>query len=68
MLGVAAVHWRHGELAAANPQASSVSQKARGCRAATRNKESSTVKTGAPEMVIRAHAFLVPEPRYLSKR
>ena len=52
MLGVAAVHWRHGELAAANRQASSVSQKARGCRAETRNKESSTVKTGAPEMVI----------------
>ena len=45
MLGVAAVHWRYGELAAANPQASSVSRKARGCRAETRSKESSTVKT-----------------------
>ena len=52
MLGVADVHWRHGELAAANPQASSVPQKARGCRAETRNKESSRAKTGAPEMVI----------------
>ena len=52
MLGVAAVHWRHGELAAANPQASSVSQKTRGCRAETRNKEGSTVKTGASEIVI----------------
>ena len=52
MLGVAAVHWRHGELAVANPQANSVSQKARGCRAETRNKESSAVKIGAPEMVI----------------
>ena len=45
MLGVAAVHWRYGELAAANPRASSVSQKARGCRAETRSKESSTGKT-----------------------
>ena len=49
MLGVAAVHWRHGELAAANPRASSVSQKARGCRAETRSNESSTVSA---EMVI----------------
>ena len=45
MLEVAAVHWRYGELAAANPRASSVSQKARGCRAETLSKESSTVKT-----------------------
>ena len=45
MLGVAAVHWRNGELAAANPRASSVSQKVRGCRAETRSKENSTVKT-----------------------
>ena len=52
VLGVAAVHWRHGELAAANPRASSVSQKTRGCRAETRSKESSTMKTRAPEMVI----------------
>ena len=52
MLGVAAVHWRYGEFAAANSRASSVSQKARGCRAETRSKESSTVKTSAPEMVI----------------
>ena len=52
MLEVAAVHWRYGELAAENPRASSVSQKARGCRAETLSKDSSTVKTWAPEMVI----------------
>ena len=45
MLGVAAVHWRYGEFAAANSRASSVSQKARGCRAETRSKESSKVIT-----------------------
>ena len=45
MLGMAAVHWRYGELAAANPRASSVSQKARACRVETHIKESSTVKT-----------------------
>ena len=45
MLGVATVHWRYGELAAANPRARSVSHKTRGCRAQTRSKESSTVKT-----------------------
>ena len=44
MLRVAAVHWCYGELAA-NGRASSVSQKARGCRAEMRSKESSTVKT-----------------------
>ena len=44
MLGVAAVHWCYGELAA-NAITSSVSQKARGCRAEMRSKESSTVKT-----------------------
>ena len=35
----------YGELAAANPRARSVSHKVRGCRAETRSKESSTVKT-----------------------
>ena len=45
MLGVAAVHCRHGELAAANSRASSISQKARGCCAETRSKQSSKVKT-----------------------
>ena len=49
MLAVAAVHWRHGELAAANSQASSVSQKASGCRAETRSKESPTVKLERPK-------------------
>ena len=52
MLGVATVHWRYGELAATNPRARSVSHKACGCRAETRGKESSTVKTCAPEMAI----------------
>ena len=45
MLGVAAVHWRYAELAAVSPRARSVSHNARGCRAETRSKESSTVKT-----------------------
>ena len=44
MLGVAAVHWCYGELAA-NARTSSVSDKARGCRAEMRSKESSTVET-----------------------
>ena len=44
MLGVAAVRWCYGELAA-NARTSSVSQKARGCRAETRSKGSSMVKT-----------------------
>ena len=45
MLGVAAVHWCYGEFAAANSRgASSVPQKARGCRAEMSSKESSTVK------------------------
>ena len=52
MLRVAAVHRRHDRLAAANPRTSSVPQTARGCRAETRSKESSKVKTGAPEIVI----------------
>ena len=37
MLGVAAVHWCYSELAA-NGRTSSVSQKARGCRAEMRSK------------------------------
>ena len=45
MLGVAAVHWRYGEFAAASSRASSVPQKARGCRAETSSNGSSTVKT-----------------------
>ena len=43
MLGVAAVHWCYGELAANGR--TTVSQKARGSRAEMRSKESSTVKT-----------------------
>ena len=61
MLGVAAVHQRHGELAAANPQARSVSQKAGGCRVETRSKQSSMVKLERPKWQFRARAFLVPE-------
>ena len=36
----------------ANPRTISVPQTARGCRVETRSKESSKVKTGAPEIVI----------------
>ena len=49
MSGVAAGHWHYGELAAASPRSSSVSQKARGCRAEARSKESSTVKLERPK-------------------
>ena len=44
MLGVAAVHWRYGELAGKSASKFSLTEGG-GCRAETRSKESSTVKT-----------------------